>query len=78
MGEEDEGTGLSLMENYEGYGWIKVKRYKMDPEKTWEERYQELEKHHIEEMNFLIDKVRELAQKLNEQEALLEKYERFV
>ena len=54
------------MENYEGYGWIKVKRYQMDPNKTWEERYKELDQHHLEETTFLINKVREMAKQLNE------------
>ena len=52
------------MESYEGYGWIKVKRYKMDESKSWEERYKELDAHHIAETTFLIDKVRELAERL--------------
>lgn len=46
---------------YEGYGWIKVKQFKFDPQKSWEENYKELERHHIEETTFLIDKVKELA-----------------
>ena len=31
------------MNDYSGYGWIKVQRYEMDETKTWEERYRELE-----------------------------------
>jgi hypothetical protein len=54
------------METYEGYAWIKVRRYEMDPAKSWEERYKEFEKHHIDETTFLINKVRELAKELNE------------
>ena len=46
---------------YDGYGWIKVPRYTMDESKTWEERYHDLDKHHIQETTFLIDKIRELA-----------------
>jgi hypothetical protein len=48
-------------ENYDGFAWIKVPRYVMDESKTWQERYQALEQHHIEETTFLIAKVRELA-----------------
>jgi len=48
-------------ESYEGFGWIKVPKYRMDETKPWEERYAELERHHIQETTFLIDKVRELA-----------------
>lgn len=54
-----------MSNNFEGYKWIKVKKYTMDESKSWEERYKELEAHHIEECNFLIDKVRELAAKLD-------------
>ncbi|GJD22481.1 hypothetical protein RIVM261_074370 [Rivularia sp. IAM M-261] len=46
------------------YKWIKVKRYKDDETKSWEERYKELEKHHLEETNFLITKIREIVQML--------------
>lgn len=46
--------------SYEGYGWIKVKRYKMDESLTWEERYKQLEQHHVEETTFLIDEIRKL------------------
>jgi hypothetical protein len=48
-------------ESFEGFGWIKVPRYVMDQSKCWEERYRELEQHHIQETKFLIAKVRELA-----------------
>ena len=52
------------MELYQGYDWIKVPRHKDDPSKTWEERYRALEQHHIAETTFLINKVRELAERL--------------
>lgn len=42
----------------ETYKWIKIKKYKDDNTLTWEERYKKLEKHHIEETNFLIEKIR--------------------
>ena len=53
----------SNKEIQEGYSWIKVPRYKMDESLSWEERYSQLENHHIEETTFLIDMVRELSQK---------------
>jgi hypothetical protein len=46
---------------YEGYGWIKVPKYQMNESVPWEQRYKELEQHHIQETTFLIGKVRELA-----------------
>ena len=49
---------------YEGYGWIKIPKYAMDETKTWEERYRQLEQHHIRETTFLNEKVRELAAEL--------------
>jgi hypothetical protein len=51
---------------YDGYRWIKVPRYVMDETKSWEERYRQLEEHHIQETTFLIDKVRELAAALEQ------------
>ena len=53
-------------DDYSGYSWIKVKRYVMDESLTWEQRYRQLEQHHLEETTFLIDKVRELASRLDE------------
>jgi hypothetical protein len=46
---------------YDGHSWIRVPRYEMDPEKSWEERYRELETHHVAETSFLIEEVRRLA-----------------
>ncbi|WP_299621465.1 hypothetical protein [uncultured Tenacibaculum sp.] len=45
----------------ETYKWIKVKKYVDDQSLSWEERYKRLEKHHLEETNFLIDKIREVV-----------------
>ena len=55
------------MEILESYKWIKVDKYKDDINLTWEERYQKLMNHHIEETNFLINKIREIVsdEKLN-------------
>ncbi|WP_426672093.1 hypothetical protein ACPPVU_12765 [Mucilaginibacter sp. McL0603] len=43
------------------YQWIKVPRYKDDPNLNWEERFKNLQEHHIQETQFLINKVRELV-----------------
>jgi len=51
------------MKRADDYTWIKVKRYQMDPNKSWEERYRELEQHHEQETTFLINKIRELEGK---------------
>lgn len=55
---------LGKKEILETYKWIKIKNYKDDDTLTWEERYRILEKHHIEETNFLIDKVREIVKNI--------------
>jgi hypothetical protein len=55
-----------MSESFQGHRWIKVPRYVMDESKTWEERYRQLEEHHVRETTFLIDKVRELAAQLAE------------
>jgi hypothetical protein len=57
---------MSIASEYEGYKWIKVQKYKMDETKSWEERYAELDRHHIAETTFLIEKVRELAAKVDD------------
>jgi hypothetical protein len=49
------------MSNYEGYGWIKVRRHTDDPSLSWEERYRRLERHHEAETTFLINKVRDIG-----------------
>lgn len=52
------------MKDYSNYKWIKVKPFKFNPDKTWEENYRALENHHVEETTFLIREVRELAEKV--------------
>lgn len=52
--------------DYSGYAWIEVPRYEDDPSLSWEERYQNLERHHIQETTFLINEVRKLAKELEE------------
>lgn len=51
----------SYEKHYEGYRWIKVKRHQDDPNLSWEERFKILERHHVEETQFLIDEIRRLA-----------------
>lgn len=46
--------------SYEGHAWIRVKRYDMDPTKSWADRYEALEAHHKVETEFLIAEVRKL------------------
>ena len=43
---------------YDGYSWIKVPKYEMNESLSWEERYKQLEDHHIKETQFLIDELR--------------------
>jgi hypothetical protein len=47
--------------NLNTYKWIKIPRYKDDRTLSWEERFVKLQEHHIQETQFLIDKVRELV-----------------
>jgi hypothetical protein len=53
-------------EHYADYKWIKVKRYTEDESKSWEDRYKDLDNHHVKETTFLINEVRLLADKLDE------------
>jgi hypothetical protein len=62
-------TAEERKEILESYKWIKVKSYKMNEQLSWEERYKELDKHHIAETTFLIEKVRELVKELQNQSA---------
>ena len=56
--------------DYDGFSWIKVPRYVDQPGLSWEKRYEQLEKHHIEETTFLISEVRKLAALLEEAQKL--------
>lgn len=56
-----------MSNKYDGYGWIKVKKYRMDSSLSWEERYYQLDAHHVEETTFLIEEVRRLAKIVDEQ-----------
>jgi hypothetical protein len=50
----------------ETLSWIKVAQYRDDPSKSWEERFRELEKHHVAETEFLIKKIRAIVAPSNE------------
>jgi hypothetical protein len=50
-----------IEEILETYKWIKVKKYVEDKSLSFEERYRLLEKHHVEETSFLINKIREIV-----------------
>lgn len=56
---------MTYSEKYSTYKWIKVKRHVDNPSLTPEERLRALEKHHLEETNFLIAEVRHLASLLD-------------
>lgn len=57
---------MTYEEHYSDYKWVKVKRYVMDESKSWEERYQDLDSHHVKETTFLIEEIRKLARLLDE------------
>lgn len=59
------------MTKYEGYGWIKVKRYKEDDSLDVGEELHALQQHHVAETTFLVGEVRELAGLLERAEDLL-------
>jgi hypothetical protein len=63
-------TKAELAEILNSYHWIKIKAFKPENYSTWEEKYQALEQHHLAETEFLIAKIRELAQKNYEIENL--------
>lgn len=48
------------------YKWIKVPKYQDDVSLSWEERYNRLNEHHIQETSFLIEKIREIVKDLPE------------
>lgn len=56
---------MSDSSKYQGYAWIKVKKHTFDPQKSDRQNYDDLNEHHIAETAFLIEKVRELAQRLD-------------
>ena len=56
---------MTESEKHQGYAWIKVKKHAFDPDKTDKQNYDDLHEHHVAETMFLIEKVRELAQRLD-------------
>jgi hypothetical protein len=56
----------ALVDHYADFKWIKVKKYAMDESLSWEDRYRQLDEHHVQETTFLIEEVRKLAAKLDE------------
>lgn len=57
---------FNYSEYYSNFKWIKVKRYQMDESLSWEQRYEKLDAHHIEETSFLIEEIRKLAKQLDD------------
>ena len=55
-----------LADHYADFKWIKVTRSAMDKSLPWEERYRQLDDHHVRETSFLIAEVRRLAAKIDE------------
>lgn len=64
--EEFGASGTTEQEKYQGYSWIKVKRSK--PVEIEGCSYV-TEGHHVQETTFLIDKIRELALRIDELKA---------
>lgn len=50
-----------MTQHDDNFKWIKVKQFRFDPEKSWEENFRALEAHHIEETTFLIEEIRKLS-----------------
>ena len=59
---------MSKVKDYEGYAWVKVKRYTPDENTTWQQRFEALQEHHIKETSFLIEEVRKLAKELDDKD----------
>ena len=59
---------MSFAEHYSDYKWIKVKRYTFDPNASWEENWNDLDKHHLKETTFMLDEIRKLAVMLDERD----------
>jgi hypothetical protein len=55
-----------LADHSADFKWIKVKRYAMNESLPWEERYRQLDEHHVLETSFLIAEIRRLAAKIDE------------
>ena len=57
-------TAKNKEEILNSYRWIKVKRFKPEDYETFEDKYNALNEHHIEETNFLIEKIRDIVRDL--------------
>lgn len=57
---------FNYSEYYSNFKWIKVKIYQMDESLSWEQRYEKLDAHHIEETSFLIEEICKLAKQLDD------------
>lgn len=55
----DEQQKKEILDTYK---WIKVDKYKDNPDLSWEERYNTLLNHHVQETTFLIEKIRSMVQ----------------
>lgn len=53
-------------EKYNDFSWIKVKRFRDNPTLSWEDRFILLNKHHLQETEFLVDEIRKLAQEYDD------------
>lgn len=53
------------------YSWIKVPRFKDNPELSWGERFHALEAHHTQETEFLIAEVQRLRAEVSAAKAAL-------
>lgn len=60
-----KNLNFDYVEHYKGYKWIKVKKFIDDTNLSWEERFSRLERHHCQETEFLIQEIRDLAEKLD-------------
>lgn len=63
--ERPEGEKPAPEFDFSGHEWIKVKQFKHDDVISVVSNYDRLQKHHVEETTFLIEKIRELAGILN-------------
>ena len=59
---------MKLTEHYDGFKWVKVKRYTFDPNLSWEENWHNLDVHHVKETTFLVDEIRKLAAMIDERD----------
>lgn len=64
---------MTLTEHYDGFKWVKVKRYNgYDANIPCDENYANLDAHHVKETTFLIDEIRKLAAMVDERDKKIE------